>query len=148
MSTDPIVSHEIKVLHKKSEWTVGDVSHFRESGRTLFHSRKMFLHRLGAAMAAGNATATPQTLIHVRTGIFLRHVLEKVWAGGTSGTIDFNMAFNYPSKRLGNRVHYLTDCCDAAGIYSSNIHQKNSFRFLYMGCISVLYKPKKIGSKR
>jgi len=76
--TDPLNSHEIKVLLRKSECAVGEVSHFKDSGRTPFRFRKTLFHRLGAltAMAAGIAAATPQTFIHVCKGMFLRQLFE------------------------------------------------------------------------
>ena len=56
------MSHKIKLLREKSEWVVGDIRHFRESGRTPICLRKIFLHTLAAftAIADSIATAAPE----------------------------------------------------------------------------------------
>ena len=98
------MSHEIKVRRKKSEWVVGDLNHYRESGRTPFRFRKIFLHRVGAftAIADSIATAAPQTFMHVYNGMFFRHAGEHVWAVESSEPFTSTWPSTIPANGLGD----------------------------------------------
>lgn len=104
ISTDPLMSHEIKVRRKESEWVVDGINHFRESGRTPFCFRKTFLHRLGAftAIADSIATAAPQMFMHVCKGMIFRHVGEHVCAVESAEPFMSTWPSTIPANDLGD----------------------------------------------